>query len=79
MAVPYFIIILRKCVHYRIDTELIKHLHFYDLQCLLIQFEIQDIERYLEYEHKQRLKDKNIERVDHVSGTDAVKFLKGGN
>ena len=75
MAVPYSITIFKKCIKHNIDSHLIKHLHFYDLQCLIIQFEISDIEKYLDAENKKKLKERGIKEVKDISGSEAIKFL----
>lgn len=77
LAVPLSIRVLRKCVSRGVDSLLIKHLHFYDLQCLLMQFDIADIESYLEREGKDKLRRRGIAEVREISGAEAVKFLRG--
>ena len=67
--------IFKKCVKYRIDTALVKHLHLFDLQCLLMQFETEDIQQYLSQKEKERLRSRGIKEVKDISGSDAVKFL----
>lgn len=75
LAVPFSITIFKKCVRYQIDSALIKHLHFYDLQCLIMQFEIHDLQEYFKNEQKQRLKSQGIKEIKDISGADAIKFL----
>lgn len=75
LAVPFSITIFKKCIKFRIDTALIKHLHFFDLQCLIIQFEIQEIREYLENEEKKKLQKRGIKDVKQISGAEAIKFL----
>ena len=75
MAVPRSILVFKKCVHYKIDAILMKHLHFFDLQCLIIQFEIRDALNYLEAEKKDKLKKRGIKEVKQISGNEALKFL----
>ena len=50
-------------------------MHFYDLQCLLLQFDIQDAEQYLDHMKKDQLKKRGISEVREISGAEAVKFL----
>ena len=75
LAVPFSIRIFKKCIEHKIDFSLVKHLHFYDLQCLIIQFDIQRIEAYFETENRKRLNAQGIKEVKHVSGSEALKFL----
>lgn len=75
LPVPFSLTILKKCVKYRIDTALIKHLHMFDLQCLLIQFETQDIIQYLKEMEKQQMRSQGIKEVKDISGAEAIKFL----
>lgn len=75
LAVPYSITIFKKCVKYQVDSALMKHLHFFDLQCLLIQFETQDILEYLNTEEQKRLRSKGIKEVRDIEGSEAIKFL----
>jgi hypothetical protein len=53
-TVPFSIKIFKRCIDYGVSAELMKHLHLYDLQCLLIQFETQRIEEYLRSEEKRK-------------------------
>ena len=75
LAVPFSLTILKKCVKYRIDAALIKHLHLFDLQCLIMQFETQDILDYLRQKDKEKMRSRGIKEVKDISGADAVKFL----
>lgn len=75
LAVPFSLTILKKCIKYKIDTGLVKHLHLFDLQCLIIQFETQDVLDYLKHQEKERLRSQGIKEVKDISGADAVKFL----
>jgi hypothetical protein len=75
LAVPFSIRIFRKCVEYRVDTHLMRHLHLYDLECLLIQFDIQRVQEYLDYEQKKSWKEQGIKEVKDISGNEALKFL----
>ena len=56
---------------------LIRHLHFFDLQCLIMQFEADDIQQYLKSEEKARLQSRGIKDISDISGADAIKFLRG--
>ena len=75
LAVPLSIRILKKCIQYQIDFEFTKRLHFYDLQCLIIQLEIQDIQQYLKGQEDQKLSKKGIKEIKDISGNEAIKFL----
>lgn len=75
LAVPFSITVFKKCIKYKISTDLMKSLHFFDLQCLIIQFEIQDIQEYFSAKEKERLKARGIKEVKDISGEDAIKFL----
>ena len=75
LPVPFSIMILKKCIKYRIDSALIKHLHLYDLQCLIFQFEIQDIQQYLEHKDMEKMKSRGIKEIKDISGAEAIKFL----
>lgn len=77
LAVPLSIRMYKKCVEHQIDMSLVKHLHFYDLQCLIIQMDISNIRRYLDSKKKDELNARGISEVEKVSGADAVRFLKG--
>lgn len=74
---PLSIRVLKRCIDRRIDSSLIKHLHFFDLQCLLIQFDIGDIQEYFRAEEKERLRKKGVSSVKDISGNDAIRFLRG--
>jgi hypothetical protein len=58
-----------------VSLDLARHLHFYDLQCLLIQFDIQKIEDYLKQEEKSKLQSRGIKDVKDISGADIKKFF----
>ena len=75
LAVPFSVRIFKKCIENRIDPALIKHLHFFDLQCILMQFEIQNIERYLKSEEDRKLHARGISEVKDISGAEAKRFL----
>ena len=75
LAVPFSLKIFKRCTEYGVAPELIKHLHMYDLQCLLIQFDIQKIEQYLKSEQNRVLRERGIKEVRDIDGTEAVKFL----
>ena len=72
---PYSIRIFKKCTEYKIDFNLAKHLHFFDLECLIIQFEIQKVEEYLNHKEKERLKEQGISEIRRISGNDALAML----
>lgn len=72
---PLSIRILKKCIEHRIDASLIKHLHFYDLQCLIFQFDIAKIQDYLKHRETQDLQKRGIDGIKDISGKDALKFL----
>lgn len=75
MTVPFSIRIFKKCIEYHIDSLLVKHLHFYDLQCLIFQFEIDKIQEYLRNEERRALQKRGIDSVKDISGNEALKFL----
>lgn len=75
LAVPFSIRIFRKCVEYRVDSALMHHLHLYDLECLLIQFDIQRIQEYLDHEQKKAWQAQGIKEVKDINGNEALKFL----
>lgn len=75
LAVPFSLSIFKKCVEYNIDFSLVKHLHFYDLQCLIIQFDINKVKDYLRQEEQKDLNKRGISSVKDISGNDALKFL----
>lgn len=72
---PYSIRIFKKCTEYNIDFNLVRHLHFFDLECIIMQFEIQKIEEYLERKEKERLKEQGISDIKKISGNEALKML----
>lgn len=74
-AVPFSISILKKCIDHGIDASLIKHLHLYDLQCLIFQFEIDRIKEYLRQKEQEELHKQGISEVKNISGNEALKFL----
>ena len=74
LAVPLSIKIYLKCTQYNLDFQLVRHLHFFDLQCVLIKKDIAAIEEYLDKEQKLR-EQKSGANVKEVSGLDAKKFL----
>ena len=75
LAVPRSILIFKKCVKHGIDSNLIGHLHFFDLQCLIIQFETQEVLTYIEKENEARLHKKGIKEIKQIDGNQALKFL----
>lgn len=75
LTVPFSIRIFRKCIEYHIDPALIRHLHLYDLECLLIQFDIQKVKEYLDAEQKKSLKSQGIKEIKDIDGNEALKFL----
>ena len=75
LAVPFSIRIFKKCVEHGIDSSLIKHLHFYDLQCLIFQFEIAKIQDYLRHKESEALQKRGIGAVKDISGNEVLKFL----
>ena len=75
LAVPLSLKIIKKCVEYRVDPALIKHLHFYDLQCLLIQLDIQNIMDYLKSEEKRKLQAHGVREIKDIEGAEVLKFL----
>lgn len=79
LAVPLSLKILKKCIEYRIDGDLIRRMHFFDLQCIIIQFDIQKVQEYLDSKEKQRLNSQGISEVRQISGNEALRFLKGGS
>lgn len=78
MTVPLSIKVFKKCIEYRIPPDLIKRMHFFDLQCIIIQFDTQKVQEYIDAEEKQRLKARGISNIRDISGNEALKFLKGG-
>ena len=75
LAVPFSLRVLKRCVEYGVSADLIKHLHLYDLQCLLIQFDIQKIEQYLRSEESRKMRERGIKEIKDIDGSEAVKFL----
>ena len=75
LTVPFSVKIFKKCIEYRIDFSLVKHLHLYDLQCLLIQFDIERLQDYFRQEEQKDLQKRGISSVKDISGNDALKFL----
>jgi hypothetical protein len=75
LAVPFSLRIFRRCIEYGVSLDLARHLHFYDLQCLLIQFDIQKIEDYFKQEERSKLQSRGIKDVKDISGTDIKKFF----
>jgi hypothetical protein len=75
LAVPRSIRIFQACVKYGIDTALIKHLHMYDLQCLIFQFEIQDVQQYLDAEKRDKMRSQGLKEIKEISGAEAIRFL----
>lgn len=75
LAVPFSLTIFKKCIKYGIDTTLVKHLHLFDLQCLIIQLETQDVLAYLRQQEREQLRSQGIKEVKDISGADAIKFL----
>lgn len=74
-AVPFSISIFKKCIEHNIDASLVKHLHLYDLQCLIFQFEIDRIKEYLKQKEQEELRKQGIGEVKNISGNDVLKFL----
>lgn len=47
----------------------------YDLQELIIQFEISEIQSYLEQAKKQKMQSRGISEIKKISGNDALKLF----
>ena len=77
LTVPFSIRIFKKCIEFGVDFALVKHLHLYDLQCLLIQFDTQKVLEYLKSEETKKLRARGISSVRDVSGSEALKLLRG--
>lgn len=75
LPVPFSISIFKKCIDHNIDPAHIKHLHLYDLQCLIIQLEAQRITDYLQRKSSADLQKRNIGEVQDIDGNAALKFL----
>lgn len=75
LDVPFFIQIIQNCVKYNIDTNLIKRLHLYDLECLIVQFQIKEVKEYLAMQSKEKGTSNNVK---NVTGNDALAMLRGG-
>lgn len=75
LAVPLSIRIFHKCTLRGIPAELIRHMHFFDLQCLLMRFDIDDAVQYLEQRNKDELHKQGIAEVRDIDGTEALRFL----
>ena len=75
VAVPFSISIFKRCVDHGIDFSLVKHLHLYDLQCLIFQLEAQRILDYLKRKESVDLQKRDIGEIKDVDGNAALKFL----
>lgn len=68
----------QNCVRHKVPGELIAHLHFNDLYMLLLTLDIADAREALRIKAQKSQKEKGIGNVRAISGSDAIKFLKGG-
>lgn len=72
---PLSLRLLKTAINYKISPELIKTLHFYDLQDLILSFNVSAIKSYLEQEHKAKLENRGIDGVDHINGKNILNYL----
>jgi hypothetical protein len=77
LTVPYSVLIRKKASDYNIDGYTVSRMHFYDLQCLIIQFEIQAINEYFDTQRKRKLHERGISECSRVGGNDARKLFGG--
>lgn len=75
MDVLFSILLLKKCAKFNIDGYVIKSLHMFDLQELIIEFEISEIESYFEHQRKQKMQSRGICEITKVSGNDALRLF----
>lgn len=72
---PFSILLLKKCITYGIDGITIKSLHMFDLQALVLQFEIKELETYFYQLNQKKLQERGISEVEKVDGNKALKLF----
>jgi len=61
---PYILTLIKKCSKYNISYELMCNLNFYDLQYLIIEYEIENLQEVLRRKETERLSSLGLEVVD---------------
>lgn len=78
LPVPRIITILQRCVTHGIQDSLISHLHYNDLQLLLMSLDIDKVREAIKAYRRAKMRSHGVEDVQELSASEAVKFLKGG-
>lgn len=76
---PFIFTILKKCIHYKIDYALMERLNYNDLLYLVVEYDIESIEKYLQQREKERLDKRGVEIVEATPEMASQFFRKGGN
>lgn len=74
-TMPLSLRILKVAIKYDISPELIKRLHFFDLQSLILSFNIDFIQQEFKNKRKQRLNERGIDEVEYYKGKNILKIL----
>lgn len=72
LKLPFSLFILKKCINLNIIKT---DIHLIDLQVLIISLEIDSVQQLLDEQYKRKLNERGISSVEHVSGTEALKYL----
>lgn len=72
---PLSLRIMKVAIKCDISPELIKNLHFFDLQSLILSFNIDFIQQEFKSKRKQRLNERGIDEVEYYKGKNILKIL----
>lgn len=76
---PFIFTVMKKCITYRISYELMERLNYNDLLYLIVEYDIESIEKYLQQKEKERLDKRGVEVVEATPEMAGQFFSKGGN
>jgi hypothetical protein len=76
--VPRYIQVLQNCVKHKVQDYILQNTHFNDLTLLLIRLDILKVKEAIAMEVAQKARGKKQSNVRNISGSNAIKFLKGG-
>lgn len=75
---PFIFTLIKKCIHYKIPTDLMDRLNYTDLLYMVVEYDIQSIKDYLRSKERERLDKRGVE-VTQISPEQTAAFFKGGN
>jgi len=75
---PFIFTLIKKCIQYKIPTDLMERLNYTDLLYMVVEYDIQSIKDYLRSKERERLNKRGVE-VTQLSPEQTAAFFKGGN